>query len=103
LSPDTKTESEKDSVSSSSRTQRSSKSPSPKRHVEKTSEKEENLEDVELEESIAVEKSEVAVDEKSVESSPSEMDIDCKVEVEKTLLKRPREDEAGVYTICFCR
>ena len=85
---------------SPSRTRRSSKSPSPKRHVEKTSEpaaeKEEKLEDVKLKESVSAEKSETAADEKPVENSPSKMDIDSKVEVEKSL-KRPREDETGLY------
>ena len=96
----TKTDNEMHSVSSpNARTQRNSKSPSPKHHVEKASEsteqKDEKLEDVKLGESGTADKKEESTDEKSVEGSPSETDIDNKVEVQKSL-KRPREEDTGL-------
>lgn len=98
-SPDTKTDNEMHSVSSpNARTQRSSKSPSPECHIEKASEstvKDEKLEDVKLGEGVTADKKEDSTNEKSVESSPSEMDTDSKVEVQKSL-KRPREEDTGL-------
>ena len=54
------------------------------------------MEDVKLKESVTTEESEIAKDENSVKNGPSEIEIDCKVDVEKNL-KRRREDEAGIY------
>lgn len=88
--------------SPNAQTRRNSKSPSPKRHIEKavesTVEKDENLEDVKSGDSVTAEKKEESTDEKSVENSPSEMDTDSKVKVEKAL-KRPREEDTGLYPL----
>ena len=88
--------------SPNAQTQRNSKSPSPKRHIDKaaesTVEKDEILEEVKSGDSVTAEKKEESTDEKSVENSPSEMDTDSKVKVEKAL-KRPREEDTGLYLL----
>ena len=89
--------------SPNAQTQRNSKSPSPKRHIEKAAEsaveKDEILEEVIPGDSVTAEKKEESTDEKSVENSPSEMDTDhSKVKVEKAL-KRPREEDTGLYPL----